>query len=70
MKEHEPVRILRLPDVIARLRMSRSTIYAKIQRGEFPQPVELGPNSRGWVASELDAWLADRMKARDAGKVR
>ena len=42
---------------MSRLRMSRSSIYAKIQRGEFPRPVELGPNSRGWVEAEITEWL-------------
>lgn len=59
-------KILRLPDVMSRLRMSRSSIYAKIQRGEFPRPVELGPNSRGWVEAEITEWLASKLAAHDA----
>lgn len=66
MNGHTITKILRLPDVMSRLRMSRSSIYAKIQRGEFPRPVELGPNSRGWVEAEITEWLASKLAARDA----
>ena len=31
--------ILRLPAVMARTGLSRSTIYLRISRGEFPKPV-------------------------------
>lgn len=67
MIENKPERILRLPDVMQRLRISRSLIYAKIQAGEFPKPVWLGGNSRGWLESEIEAWLADRVARRDDG---
>ncbi len=67
MTEPNTTRILRLPDVMQRLRISRSLIYAKIQAGEFPKPVWLGGNSRGWLESEIEAWLADRVARRDAG---
>ena len=60
--------ILRLPTVKARTGQSRSTIYAKIARREFPKPISLGANARavGWLESEVDAWIEQRIAARDA----
>jgi len=57
--------ILRLPDVKQKTGQSRSTIYDKVQRGEFPAPVKIGERAVGWVEAEVDAWVRDRIKARD-----
>lgn len=58
--------ILRRREVEARTGMGCSTIYEGIKAGTFPAPVQLGPKSVGWVQSEIDAWLAARIAARDA----
>ncbi len=57
--------ILRLPEVKQKTGQSRSTIYDKVQRGEFPAPVKLGERAVGWVEAEVEAWLKDRITARD-----
>jgi len=56
--------ILRLPAVKARTGLSRSTIYARIREGTdgFPKPVNLGKRAVGWLASEVDAWLAAQVE--------
>lgn len=59
-------KILRLPDVRARVGLSRSSIYAKIEAGEFPKGIALGPRARGWVESEISEWIASQIKASRA----
>jgi len=54
--------ILRLPAVKARTGLSRSTIYQRVREGTFPQPINLGKRAVGWVASEVDAWLAAQVE--------
>ena len=54
--------ILRLPDVKARTGLSRSSIYAYIKDGKFPQHIALGERSVGWYESEVDAWVASRQR--------
>jgi len=54
--------IIRLPAVRARVSMSRSTIYQRIREGTFPPPVNLGKRAVGWLASEVDAWLAAQVE--------
>ena len=39
---------------------SRQQIWRDIRAGSFPAPIELGPNSVGWYADEIDEWLASR----------
>ena len=54
--------ILRLPAVIARTGLSRSTIYARIAQGTFPPPYNLGPRAVGWLKSEVVAWIGERIE--------
>ncbi len=51
------MRILRLPDVKARVGLSRSSIYKLINEEKFPKPVSLGKRSVGWVEQDIDEWI-------------
>ena len=53
-------RILRRPEVEARVGIGRSTIYAWIANGDFPPPVKLGERLVGWRESDVKDWLASR----------
>ena len=57
--------ILRLPEVAKRTGLSRPTIYKRARAGTFPKPIKLGPNSTGWLESEIDAHLAKLIAERD-----
>jgi len=58
--------ILRLPEVRQRTGRSRSRIYADVQAGTFPKPINIGPRAIGFIAEEVDAWIAARVAERDA----
>ena len=58
-------RILRIAEVEARTCLSKSTIYCLIREGKFPKSVPLAMRSRGWPEHEIDAWIEDRMAARE-----
>ena len=55
--------LLRLPEVKRRTGLSRSTIYLRTQRGEFPSSIILGGRAVAWLESEIDEWIRDRVKA-------
>ena len=55
--------ILRLPAVKARTGLSRSTIYLRVSDGKFPKPVSLGGRAVGWIESEVQQWLEQRIEA-------
>lgn len=59
--------ILRLPAVKQKTGQSRSTIYEKVQRGEFPAPVKIGERAVGWVEAEVDSWVETLIEVRDRG---
>jgi len=52
-------RLVRLPTVILRTGLSRSTIYEKIADGTFPKQIRLSKSSVGWRESQLDQWIED-----------
>ncbi|MFC7514072.1 helix-turn-helix transcriptional regulator [Herbaspirillum sp. GCM10030257] len=56
-----PQVILRLPQVVQRISLSRSTIYSLIKSGQFPRQVRLGPRAIGFLSNEIDAWLESRI---------
>jgi prophage regulatory protein len=58
--------ILRLPDVIKKTALSRSAIYGMIAKGLFPKQIKLTARSSGWIQSEVDQWVDDRVAERDS----
>ena len=55
--------ILRLKQVTAKTGISRATIYKSIKSGTFPKQVNLGPRSVGWLKSEIQNWIQERISA-------
>lgn len=49
--EHDA--LLRLPEVLTLIPVSRATWYAGVKSGRFPQQVSLGPGCVAWRASEI-----------------
>jgi len=59
--------ILRLPQVQARVGLSRSSIYLRVAQGTFPRPVSIGQRAVGWISVEIDKFIADQIeKSRKA----
>ena len=62
------MQVLRLPEVQKRVALSRSSIYAAVAKGTFPAPIKLsadeGARAVGWLAEEIDQYIADRIQAR------
>lgn len=55
-------KILRLQPVIARIGISRSNLYAKVGRNEFPAPIKLGARAVGWIEQEIDDWISNQIE--------
>ena len=59
------MKIIKLKTVLEMTSLSRSTIYDYISRDLFPKQVKIGENSVGWVLSEVEDWINDRISERD-----
>ncbi len=61
VRTNPPTRFLRLPEVMARTGLSRSTIYVRLATGCFPRSVALGRRAVGWIEAEVEEWVAERI---------
>lgn len=68
MASHEikaPIVILRLPEVLKRVGLSRSSLYARIKEGNFPKPIKLGntpASASGWPEDWVNEWCLQRIQ--------
>ena len=56
-------KFLRLPEVLARTGLSKSSVWKFVKDGTFPEPIKLGPRARGWIESEIEAHNQARIEA-------
>ncbi len=50
-------RVIRMPEVLRRIGVSRSDIYSKIRAGDFPRQIKIGPRAIGFLESDIEAYL-------------
>ncbi|AMK16777.1 prophage CP4-57 regulatory protein [Sphingobium sp. MI1205] len=51
--------LLRLPEVLRRTGLKRSTLYNKIAAGSFPSQIQISNNCTAWRESEIETWCAN-----------
>jgi prophage regulatory protein len=61
-----PLRFLRLPDVEHRTALRHSQIHYLEVRGKFPKRIKISERASGWLESEIDSWIAERIAASRA----
>ena len=61
--ENVPDRFLREAEVLRITGLSRTTRWRMERRGEFPRRRILSRNAVGWLASQIEAWMAERAEA-------
>lgn len=47
--------------------LSRSSIYALMDKSRFPRAIKLSERSVGWLESEIQEWLKNRVSATREG---
>jgi prophage regulatory protein len=60
----ENPKVERLPAVLARTGLSRSSLYALIAKGQFVKPLKLSDRAIGFLSAEVDRWIEARANAR------
>jgi prophage regulatory protein len=61
---------LTMKEVRERVRLSRSTIYRKMNKEEFPSPFQFSDSILFWKESEIEQWLESRPRRRTPEVVR
>jgi prophage regulatory protein len=54
-------KIMRWPEVKARIGLSRSHIHNLVTQGKFPAPIKLGARASGWIEREISSWINDQV---------
>jgi prophage regulatory protein len=59
-------RLLRLPQVLEVIPVSKSAWWAGVKTGRYPAPVKLGPRTTAWRLSDVQALMGQdaRMERR------
>ena len=75
-KQSPQKRFIRLPEVLSRTGFGRTSIYRKMEDGDFPKSVKLGGppkdpsvfDSRAvaWIEDEVEQWIESRIEERDS----
>jgi prophage regulatory protein len=55
--------LVRLPQLMVRTDLGKSTIYYWMARGAFPKPVKLSDRAVAWRLSDIEAWEKSRQTA-------
>ena len=50
--------LLRMRDVLAIIPIGKSTWWAGVKSGRYPQPIKLGPGITAWRSADIRALLA------------
>jgi len=60
-------KIIRLPEVMKNTGLARSTIYKMITAKTFPVQISLGAKSVGWLESDIQNWIQDKIPQSHTG---
>ena len=60
----QPIRLLRLPEILRRVPYSEAHIWRLERAGKFPRRARLGANRVVWVEAEIDDWLSCKLGER------
>jgi prophage regulatory protein len=61
-------RVLKLHEVEFTTGKMKSSIYAGVRNGTFPAPISLGSRSSGWLSTDIEQWLDERIRISKATK--
>lgn len=62
-KESTPThsQLIRKADVVERVGLSSATIWRLQKRGKFPRSFAISPGLVGWLASDIELWISQRV---------
>lgn len=54
-------KLIKLASVKSMTGLSKSSIYAMMQKGEFPRSVTIGSRAVAWVEAEIQKWIEEKI---------
>jgi len=53
--------LIKLTSVISMTGLSKSSIYAMMQKGQFPKNVTIGARAVAWIEVEIQSWIEEKI---------
>jgi prophage regulatory protein len=54
-----PITLMRIPQILKVMPVSKSKFWLMVQRGEFPKPIKIGRSSF-WTIEQVQAFIRER----------
>ena len=51
----------RIPEIVHRTGMTRTSVYDRINEGKFPKHIPLGYNIVIWLESDIQEWMQEQV---------
>jgi prophage regulatory protein len=61
MQSNREERFIRLPEVVRRCGVAKSSIWLWAREGKFPKPLKISERVTVWRESEVAAWIEARV---------
>ena len=58
--EDDEIKVLRMVDILKMTKLSRTTLWRRVRRGDFPAPMRLGAppaRAKGWLLTDVVEWV-------------
>lgn len=62
-----PVALIRIPQILKVMPVSKSKFWLMVQKGEFPKPIKIGRSSF-WTVEEVQAFIKNKAKKAESRK--
>ncbi len=60
MKTEQALRLIRLPEVIERVGLSKPSLYRLMKENRFPAAKKLGKRAVAWLSTDIDKFIESR----------
>jgi prophage regulatory protein len=54
-----PITLMRIPQILKMMPVSKSKFWLMVQKGEFPKPIKIGRSSF-WTIEQVQAFIRER----------
>ncbi len=58
---NQEITLMRIPQILAVMPVSKSKFWLMVQKGEFPKPIKIGRSSF-WTAEQVQAFIEERAR--------
>lgn len=55
-----PITLMRIPQILKVMPVSKSKFWLMVQKGEFPKPIKIGRSSF-WTIEQVQTFIGERM---------